>query len=56
MNFKEYLTEKSKEVKEFLQIMDSEEDMTYQKALEIILKKYPKIKKDKLEKELDRYI
>ena len=50
------LEEKSKEASEVLQLMDAEEDPDYEKSLKAVLKKYPKVDKKKLEKELDKYI
>lgn len=55
--FKDYiLEEKSKEASEVLQLMDKDEDADYGKALKAVLKKYPKVDKKALEKELNKYI
>ena len=57
MNFKDYvLNEKSKEASEVLQLMDKDEDPDYGKALKAVLKKYPKVDKKALEKELSKYV
>lgn len=57
MNFKDYITEaKSKEASEVLQLMDQDEDADYGKALNAVLKKYPKVDRKTLEKELNKYI
>lgn len=57
MNFKDYiLNEKSKEASEVLQLMDAEEDPDYEKSLKAVLKKYPKVDRKALEKELNKYI
>lgn len=45
---------KSKQASEVLQLMDK--DKSYQEALGIVLKKNPKLDKDKLEAELDKYV
>lgn len=50
------LEAKSKEASEVLQLMDAEEDPDYEKSLKAVLKKYPKVDRKKLEKELDKYI
>ena len=50
------LEEKSKEASEVLQLMDDDEDANYGKALKAVLKKYPKVDKKTLEKELNKYI
>ena len=50
------LNEKSKEASAVLQLMDADEDADYEKALKAVLKKYPKVDKKALEKELDKYI
>lgn len=54
MNFREYLTEKSKEARAVLKLMD--QDYEYQDALKKVLKDDPKLNKKKLEKELETYI
>lgn len=58
MKFSDYrklLTEeKSKEASEVLQLMDK--DYSYADAVKAVLKKNPSIDKNKLEKELEKYI
>jgi hypothetical protein len=49
-------TKKSKACSQVLQLMDSEEDYSYQKALKKVLDSNPNIKKADLEKELNKYI
>jgi len=47
---------KSKAAKRFLKLMDSEEDMTYTKAMKITLTEFPRVSKSSLEKELDYWV
>ena len=56
MNFREFLTEKSKskEASAVLQLMDK--DLSYQKALKKVLDDNPGLDKKKLETELNKYI
>lgn len=47
---------KSAECSEVLQLMDTYTDANYCKALREVLKKYPNTDREKLEKELDKFI
>ena len=47
---------KTPAAKMVLQILDSEEEPSYMKALKAALERYPNVKKEELEKELDKNI
>ena len=56
INFIDRNIDKTPAAKMVLQLLDSEEDPSYTKALKMTLEKFPNVKKEQLEKELDKYI